>query len=760
MSYRGKDLDLRTADPVHSAGDLSGAQGGQQPVAPETASSPVVYVDDAVLACCNHAYDLALAYRAPEVRLEHLLNAMTRTDSAVAVMAAQGIDVTGLRHDTATLIATEAPIIYAAERPAPRRSQDLADALQSAAQQAEVGRGPVTVSDLLQTLLEMNPEQSGLVMLKRNAPGWPPRGPNETVRSEPLPPLLGGAYQLDPRYVAADVRPSEPPREWLRMPPPPAYYQAPPYQAPPYVAPQPGYFVAEPAPIPVVQQSYYAPEAVASPPGGASMADAVQNSRLDQLERTIRDLSAELSAERKAFGQLVGELNRGSSPQADMPDRYRAGQDEPYGHSNRASDSGALSADRLIGLERNVEAKFSDIARVWSVLGERLQALEHAVVAGRSDGTTPAGLVDRMQGLDDLGQTLNGISDRLAGLERQAAVDPATGGSVNLQPVIERLEAIERSIATRAAATVDLAPVVERLSAIDARVTEVSRAASTLGDRIGQFERKLDTGAGSTERTATQLGERLGAIEEAVAAQRNQVTQLTTNITADIKALGQTVSQSLVGERLQSLTSAFDRQRTEIATAVTQPINDRVGQLSGLLDTHRSETAQTMAGVSDKIAALEKLMQSFGQRTLDLHAAHGKDLVELHNALVKLNTNQQTLAASMDQWRLDNGNEFSTLVSRFESIERSSARPVQLLETLQDNMQTLQRTSAKREEQKSRFRQWLMGTDDWYGASWEEPEQKDRARPANGNATAPGVSQSAGISPARSAANPGSVRKG
>ena len=120
MSYRGRDLDLRTAEPARPR------QSAEQ-LAFDQTSAPILYVDDAVLACCNHAYDLALAYRAPEVRLEHLLNAMTRTDAAVDVMALQGIDVAGLRRDTAAVIAAEAPIIQATERSTPRRSPELAE---------------------------------------------------------------------------------------------------------------------------------------------------------------------------------------------------------------------------------------------------------------------------------------------------------------------------------------------------------------------------------------------------------------------------------------------------------------------------------------------------------------------------------------------------------------------------------------------------------------------------------------------------------
>ena len=754
MSYRGRDLDLRTAEPARPR------QSAEQ-LAFDQTSAPILYVDDAVLACCNHAYDLALAYRAPEVRLEHLLNAMTRTDAAVDVMALQGIDVAGLRRDTAAVIAAEAPIIHATERSAPRRSPELAEALHMAARLADLRRGPISVSDLLKSLLELNREQLGLVMLKRNAPGWTSRGLGEPPRADALPPLLGGAYQLDPRYAAPEQRPSE----WMRLPPAPAYYQAAPAV---YPSPQPGYFVPDPLSQPPAPSGYYVPEPMQTPPAGGSMADVVQNSRLDQLERTIRDLSGELVAERRAYGQLVGDMKRDAPAPIEMGQRYATAQDDQQSYMMRGDTGpvGSQMADRLGHLERNIDAKLSDIARVWSTLGDRLQALEQAVVTVRSESSVPQGLVERFDGLDEVLPTLTKISERLTGLERQQSAKPTASVAINLQPIIERLEAIEQAQTLRPAATtqalapvierlaaierglaqrsgnatVDLAPVFERLTTIDKHVTEVSRGASTLGDRIGQFERKLDAGSSTSDRAATQLSERLRAIEEAVTAQRNQVAQLTTTITADVKALGQTVGQSLAGqgsngERIQSLTSNFERQRTE--------------------------AGQTMSGIGDKIAGLEKVMQSFGQRTLELHSAHGKDLVELHNALIKLNTNQQTLAASMDQWRLDNGTELSTLTSRFESVERSTARPVQLLETLQDNVQILQRSSAKRDEQKSRFRHWLMGTDDWYGASWEEPDPKDGKRAPNGtvSAASPAASTSASISPARPASNPSNPRK-
>ena len=45
-----------------------------------------IWVDDVVLACSNHAFDVALAHRSSEVRLEHLLHALTRIDMAADVL--------------------------------------------------------------------------------------------------------------------------------------------------------------------------------------------------------------------------------------------------------------------------------------------------------------------------------------------------------------------------------------------------------------------------------------------------------------------------------------------------------------------------------------------------------------------------------------------------------------------------------------------------------------------------------------------------
>jgi hypothetical protein len=686
MGYRGRDLDLRTPErwPV-PAGQWRG----------EAQPPGALLVDEVVLACCNHAYDLALAHRAREVRIEHLLNAMSRTDAAIAVMAGHGIDAAGLRQDTARVIATDDTVIPAHERLSPRRSQELADVLNSAAAGAMQRNASANVADVLRALFELNSEQPGLAMLKRNTPGWQQRSAVEAPRSEPLPPLIGGSYPHETRYGQPDPRGGEPPRDWGRMPS---------GQASHYQAPQATYYGGDPLP----PQAYYSTETQTQQPAG-NLTDAVQNNRLDLLERTIRELSDELLAERKVVSQLVGELKRDHFGHGEAGKAVRGALDDRPGGAEYVAaagrpDGGASSQliDHLVMIERNVDAKFADVARGWTVLGERLQALEQTVASGRAEAGMPSGLLDNLRGLESIGGTLTMLADRLTVIERQLAARPAAASAASLEPIVERLAAIERTVASRVS-PVDFSPLLDRLTAIEGRI-------------------------GAGDRAAQQSTERQGAIEEALVAQRDQVAELAANLTADVKALAQGIAsqptsddriEALVGERLKDLAGAFDDHRLELAA---------------LVEGQRTETGKETAELANKLGALEKVVQGFGQRTLELHGAHGADLVELHNAFVKLNANQQTMAGTIDQWRAESGSELNTLLTRLDGVERSSAKPMQLLESVQGNVLALQRSNQRREEQRGRFKMWLMGTDDWYGASWESAGSKDQA--ATGSAAA------------------------
>ncbi len=102
MGYRGHDLDLRTpqtwrdapGEPTEAGKGLNSgpARGRGYPGEEEIP----IWVDDTVLASCNHAFDVALAHRSSEVRVEHLLHALIALRKCCALPQRIPISATSL----------------------------------------------------------------------------------------------------------------------------------------------------------------------------------------------------------------------------------------------------------------------------------------------------------------------------------------------------------------------------------------------------------------------------------------------------------------------------------------------------------------------------------------------------------------------------------------------------------------------------------------------------------------------------------------
>src|SRR5690606_17763144 len=126
MAYRGLDLDLRT--PVlrprtaretgvdtETLDNLNGRRARVQAYSGARPADPI-WVDDTVLACSNHAFDVALAHGSSEVRLEHLVLALTKVEAAARLLEERGFREGQLRRECAALIASEMPTAPLGER--------------------------------------------------------------------------------------------------------------------------------------------------------------------------------------------------------------------------------------------------------------------------------------------------------------------------------------------------------------------------------------------------------------------------------------------------------------------------------------------------------------------------------------------------------------------------------------------------------------------------------------------------------------------
>lgn len=246
MTYRGEDLDLRTPQSRGASGNVPGDFMSGRHDGP-------IWVDDTVLTCCNHAFEVALAHRASEVRLEHLLHALTRVDAAAQVLETYGIRESALRRETATVIASEIPVGLPNGKGKPRRSEELEIVLRKASQVAGGQNAPAGVKDLLHVMIDLEPGLRGLDLLHRHL------APSTGYMPEP------------PRYSGYEM-----PREQVRM--------------------VPAYYVNETS-MPRV------------PEARPTSVDTMQNNRLDQLEQMVRGLSHDLAEERDTISQMLQSLH-------------------------------------------------------------------------------------------------------------------------------------------------------------------------------------------------------------------------------------------------------------------------------------------------------------------------------------------------------------------------------------------------------------------------------------------------------------------
>ncbi len=218
MEYRGDDLDLRTPQAV--PGDIAAPQSAEPLVTTSriratasAARSAPIWVDETLLDCCNHAYDVASAHRATEVRLEHLIYALTRIDAAVEELEAHGVRVASLRREAATVVATEIPAAHGSGKTNPRRAEAVENVLRTAAAHAYRRQSPAGVTDVIFALLDSGLEFSTLLRLLPATPrpveaALETTDPRERTRNGPTPhsaPSFGADFTITSQQSRIDA---------------------------------------------------------------------------------------------------------------------------------------------------------------------------------------------------------------------------------------------------------------------------------------------------------------------------------------------------------------------------------------------------------------------------------------------------------------------------------------------------------------------------------------------------------------------------
>lgn len=528
MGYRGEDLDLRTPQGFGPGREQEGGQPNwwtRSTIYSGGRTDPI-WVDETVLAACNQAFDLAAAHRAGEVRIEHLLHALTLDDASVAALEHRGIRSAGLRRDSAAAIADQ-PASHVNGAGRPRKSEDVEDVLRLAADRAYPRGTPVGVDDLLAVMFDTKRDLPGLTLLYRHATGWAPREERPEVRPEvrldplppapPRPPEYRYSTNDEIRTRAAQTYFNDP-REFRE---PREYRDA---------RPQP------PAPPPREREPErgYAHTSV----------DAQQNGRLEGLERAFKDLSVNINDERKTFRSFLDDLKRNSAVQVDDTSRFRGG-----------------IADRLAGIEQAMES----FERMFSALLDRLTGLERQL-ASRSE----------IRAID-----LTPVEERISSFERNLLQRVPQGN--DLSSVTDLLSGIETHAQDTARSTTEIGERLLRLErALDNRTAETGRTVSFVGERLRAFEEQLTQQKQLSTRIEQLVGEKLqtiGTVAEQGSDQVGRVNAALETVTANQRMLASAFDQwrldaggdlGVIDNRVQALEASARNLQPQIEQLTNQ----------------------------------------------------------------------------------------------------------------------------------------------------------------------------------------------
>ena len=470
MGYRGDDLDLRTPQAASMA--LPEPQPEPKRSRNQRATpSQTIWVDDIVLECCNYAYDAALTHRAAEVRLEHLVFAMTRIDAAAEELEAHGVRVAALKREAVHVIMSEIPVALVNGKSGPQRSEALEQVLRAAEKLASRRKEAAGVADILAVLTDAGFDLPGLQRLR-----------TFFMRAQAL---------AEPAHL----------------------------ERRPLYAPEPMYaerYIPEPRPIQPDLSSLYS---VAN-----YQANPSYQLRLDALEQAVRSLTNDLLTERKALIAMIENLARdGTTHRDELAQRLSSIQDRTT----------TLLAERVDGLEQTLEATRAAVDLLVSKpepvtdlapLTNRLDVIEEAVLSRE--------IVDRVQALesslaferDRTNATYDALRTDVQNLFGIVERQPGEVSSLVSTPLQNHIATLATAIEGQHSATAEaLSETHRRLGVLD---SEVQAHVSQQNERAELVTQEFDALEATLTRLAATFGQEFSTVRETVATVSRDQTLL------------------------------------------------------------------------------------------------------------------------------------------------------------------------------------------------------------------------------------------
>lgn len=570
--------------------------------------------DETVLACCHHAHELAKANGAREVMLEHLVHALARVPDAAQVLADRGINVEGLKRESAAVISSEIPVDHTTMVAQLRASKDFNTVMHLAAAGASRrDERTLGVRDLMDALMRFDPKSRVLRMIKRYS--------NDKDFEEPVDPLIEVRATLeryanesrDLRLAIGDLRSSQ--------------------------------------------------------SGQVSGALAALDDKLRGIERNLNGLHAEQGGERGQLTDRIKALQDGLSAHRHdlrlIADRLQ-GLNADQNGDRLKSLYDALSAHR--GETRLIADRLQSLASDPG--GERLKALHDALSAHRNETRMIAdrmGAIERMGVAGDTGQLQALIGDRFVALQKALEHQRMDFARID-QSLADRIRGLETRLETRQATTPQplasqLDSVLQRLASIESKLADTGRQPVTLppgldslGDRLQGLERQIGAQRSEVQAMQAAMQKDLKSLEELF----------------DLIPTGDGSSApAMSDQQLSALQQTIDNHRTD-TQRMEANLQHRHQTFERMLDGKLAGLG-ALSGLPDRLARLEQAVTAQRSEQASVRGALDSELEHVRRAMLALSNTQATLSSVIDEWRQDNSGNLSVISNRLMALEKLAA---------------------------------------------------------------------------------------
>lgn len=278
------------------------------------------------------------------------------------------------------------------------------------------------------------------------------------------------------------------------------------------------------------------------------------------------------------------------------------------------------------------------------------------------------------------------------------------------------------------------AAIVTRLDAVEAAMRAL--AGDSAAERRTTHDTLRHVQDALTALGAAKSSDRTEELKSALDARTQDLSELILSLDERLHALTRSEATPIedVRARFDRLEHRFEEQGTALSKAVTPALSERLSQLMSERLGEAEATFTRLAALApanehapdhapavlEKIGNMELAVRAHIQGAEEQTKTHERDLHEIYEALVKLGSNQQTLANNLNTWRLDTSGDVSIVSNRLEALETTV---LESLGRISAELQML-RTSTPvddLEPQSNRwsFKRWLFGTNRVLSPAWE-----------------------------------------